>query len=176
MKKQTISTISVIGKSITAARQQLESAAIDFQAYFAAYNKSAAKKSLEAFIDIQKSAKELGDTAIEASAKKLRLQIEDALGRAKRITLTAEEKSAIQSLFDRGFTFSDISELYLLENLEGTEWLSSTGVILKKATKSQLAKGSAEYAPVTNWTPSTFATYLKRAYINKTAEVKVSIR
>lgn len=176
MKKQTISTISVIGKSVSAARRALTSAAVDFQAYFAAYNKSAAKKSLEAYVALQKSAKESGDTLTEANAKKLRLQIEDALGRAKRITLTAEEKSAIQSLNDRGFTFSDISEQYLIEHLAGTEWLSPTEEILKKATKSQLAKGSAEYVPVTNWTPTTFATYLKRAYAQATAEVKVSIR
>lgn len=176
MKKQTISTISVISKSVTASRKALTSAAIDFQAYFAAYNKSTAKKSLEAYVALQKSAKESGDTTTEASAKKLRLQIEDALGRAKRITLTAEEKSAIQSLNDRGFTFSDISEQYLIEHLAGTEWLSPTEEILKKATKSQLAKGSAEYVPVTNWTPNVFATYLKIAYAQATAEVKVSIR
>jgi hypothetical protein len=176
MKKQTISTISVISKSITAARQQIEAAAVEFQAYFAAYNRSEAKKSLEAYKSLQQSAKESGDSLTEASAKKLRLQIEDALGRAKRITLTAEEKSAIQSLNDRGFRFADISEAYLTEHLSGTEWMDATGHIVRKASKSQLAKGSAEYVPVTKWTPATFALYLRRAYVEATAEVKVSVR
>lgn len=176
MKKQTISTISVISKSITAARQHIEAAAVEFQAYFAAYNTKEAKKSLNAYVALQKSAKESGDSLTEASARKLRLQIEDALGRAKRISLTAEEKSAIQSLHDRGFTFADISEAYLTEHLAGTEWLDATGVLVKKASKSQLAKGSAEYIPVTKWTPATFATYLRRAYIQATAEVKSSLR
>lgn len=176
MKKQTISTISVIGKSVSAARKALTSAAVDFQAYFAAYNRTEAKRLLEAYKSLQKTAKESGDELTEASARRLRLQIEDALGRAKRINLTTEERAAIQSLTDRRFTFSDISEQYLIEHLAGTEWLSPTEEILKKATKSQLAKGSAEYVPVTNWTPTTFATYLKRAYAQATAEVKVSIR
>lgn len=176
MKKATISTISVISKSVTANRKKVEAAAVDFQAYFIAYNSKEPKKLLEAYKAIQKEAKESGDTVTFNSATKFRLQIEDALGRAKRINLTAEERSAIQSLVSRGFTFSDISEAYLIEHLTGTEWVSPTGEVLKKATKAQVEAGKPEYIPVVNWTPSTFATYLKRAFAEAQKVATVSIR
>lgn len=177
MKKSTTRTaIAVVCKSITANRKKIEAAAIEYQAYFCAYNTREAKRLLDIYKTMQTDAKTAGDAVTESSARKLRLQIEDALGRAKRIKLTAEERAAVQSLVDRGLTFADISEAYLAEHLAGTEWMDATGNIVKKATKSQLTKGSAEYVPVTNWTPATFATYLRRAFVEATAIAKSSIR
>lgn len=174
--KKSISTLTVISKAITANRKRLEAAAVDFQAYFIAYNSKEPKKLLEAYKAIQKDAKDAGDKVTLESATKFRLMIEDALGRAKRIRLTAEERAAIQALVSRGFTFSDISEAYIIENLTGTEWVSATGEVLKKSTKKQVEAGKPEYVPVVNWTPTTFASYLKKAFAEATSEAKASIR
>lgn len=176
MKKQTIATVSFIGKSIANNRKKAESAAVDFQAYWAAYCRKDAKDDLEDTKKILSEAKEAGDLDLAEQAQKVRLQIEDALGRCKRLNLTTEEKAAIQSLKDRGFRFKDLCLGYITENLRGTEWVDGDGQVLKKASKSQIEAGKPEYIPVINWTPSTFANYLKKAYIEAHSEVKVSLR
>lgn len=189
MKKANISQVSVLNKSINANRKKVEAAAVEFQAYWAkGYKKdvtdylNGVKESLAA----AKTAAESEDYVTREGATQeaevlqaLRLQVEDALGRSKRINLTAEERSALQSLKANGLTFEDISYNYIILNLAGTEWVSKEGAVLRKNGKKAVAEGKPEYVEVKNWTPTTFATYLKKAFnaAHRTAEeVKVSIR
>lgn len=166
-----ISTISVITKSVNANRAKFAAAAVEFQAYWVKYARKDATEELAL-------AKKLQSEGV-VGAKANRLNLEVAFTKAKLITLTKEEKSALQSLRDSGLKFCDLSECFILAWLDGTEWVSKDGIILKKATKAQLAKGSSEFVPVTNWTPTTFATYLKKAWNKKQeseAETIVSLR
>lgn len=189
MKKATISQVSVITKSINANRKKVEAAAVEFQAYWAkAYKKDVtdhlnflkdsiakAKAAAESEDPISREAAPMEAEVLQSE----RLQVEVALGKAKQITLTAEERSALQSLKANGLTFEDISYDYIILNLAGTEWVSKEGAVLRKNGKKAVEAGKPEYTEVTNWTPTTFATYLKKAYneVHRTKkEAEVSLR
>jgi hypothetical protein len=189
MKKANISQVSVITKSINANRKKVEAAAVEFQAYWAkAYKKDVTDylNFLKESITKAKAAAESEDPISRGAApmeaevlQSERLQVEVALGKAKQIVLTAEERSALQSLKANGLTFEDISYDYIILNLAGTEWVGKEGAVLRKNGKKAVEAGKPEYTEVTNWTPTTFATYLKRAYneVHRTKkEAKVSLR
>lgn len=189
MKKATISQVSVINKSINANRKKVEAAAVEFQAYWAkGYRKDVTDhlNRIKEQLAEAKAAAESEDFTIREGATQAaevlqaeRLQVEVALGKAKQITLTAEERSALQSLKANGLTFEDISYNYIILNLAGTEWVSKEGAVLRRNGKKAVEAGKPEYTEVTNWTPTTFATYLKRAYneVHRTKkEAEVSIR
>lgn len=159
MKTISVNTIS---RAINAQRNTINAQIIDFGAYWVKSFRPEVNEVMEAIKEAQRQG--------VAGAKEYRYMLEQMYARAKSLTLTNEEKTALKDMHDDGFHFVDISLEYLVENLVGTEWMSETGELLKKNSKKKIEAGEPLYVPVTRWTPMMFGRYLRYAHNAKSAK------
>lgn len=154
----TVKTINSVAKSINARRNDLQTILDEFRAEWGHLDKDSVKSHLEEV----KNALQADPKNAELKAERNRT--EHILAHIKAVTLSVEERVAIQDMMDKGLRYECLTIEWVEDKLRDTAFINDEGEICE--LKKNKETGASEYKPIAKWTVMKLAKYFRLAFMN----------
>lgn len=154
----TAKTINSVAKSINARRNDLQTILDEFRAEWGHLDKDSVKSHLEEV----KNALQADPKNAELKAERNRT--EHILAHIKAVTLSVEERVAIQDMMDKGLRYECLTIEWVEDKLRDTAFINDEGEICE--LKKNKETGASEYKPIAKWTVMKLAKYFRLAFMN----------
>lgn len=154
----TAKTINSVAKSINARRNDLQTILDEFRAEWGHLDKDSVKAHLAEVVEALKEDKK------NESLKAERNRTEKILAHIKAVTLSVEERVAIQDMMDKGLRYECLTIEWVEDKLRDTAFINDEGEICE--LKKNKETGASEYKPIAKWTVMKLAKYFRLAFMN----------